>query len=211
MESNPQYSQHLQKLMDKVNISNLQELSNLSGISERQLFRLEEGLLPTMEVRALLKLCQVLQVSIIEMLENFCSEDLLQKDILTGNINQQEYINYKKELEQQKDILENQFQKQTLQILESYLIQLPTVLMAIEQNPQLPAQRLIPIIKPIENLLEKWEIKPLEKVGDQVNYNPQLHQLMEGIAQKGDRVKVRYVGYTQRDKLLYRAKVSPIN
>jgi molecular chaperone GrpE (heat shock protein) len=83
--------------------------------------------------------------------------------------------------------------------------------MTIEQNPQLPAQRLIPIMKPLEKLLEKWEIKPLEKVGSQVNYNPQFHQLMEGIAQEGDRVKVRYVGYIQRDKLLYRAKVSPIN
>jgi DNA-binding Xre family transcriptional regulator len=86
MKSNSDYSQNLQKLMDKVNVANLQELSHLSGISERQLFRLEEGLLPTMEVRALLKLCQVLQVSVTEMLENFCDQDLLPKDILKQNV-----------------------------------------------------------------------------------------------------------------------------
>jgi hypothetical protein len=33
---------------------------------------------------------------------------------------------------------------------------------------------------------------------------------MEGNAQPGDFVKVRYVGYRQGEKLLHRAKVSPL-
>jgi hypothetical protein len=37
-----------------------------------------------------------------------------------------------------------------------------------------------------------------------------LHQLLEGTAQPGDLVKVRYTGYRQGDKLLYRVKVSPV-
>jgi hypothetical protein len=33
---------------------------------------------------------------------------------------------------------------------------------------------------------------------------------MEGHAEVGDRVRVRYTGYWQGEKLLYRAKVSPV-
>ncbi|MGB7379946.1 MAG: XRE family transcriptional regulator, partial [Rivularia sp. (in: cyanobacteria)] len=37
-----------------------------------------------------------------------------------------------------------------------------------------------------------------------------IHQLIEGNAQPTEKVKVRYTGYRQGDKLLYRAKVSPV-
>ena len=49
-------------------------------------------------------------------------------------------------------------------------------------------------------------------VGEVVPYDPQFHQLLEGggNAETGDPVIIRYVGYLQGDKLLYRAKVSPV-
>lgn len=217
MKDPSNYGNYLQELMTKVGISSVPELSKLSGISEWQLWRLEGGLLPRIEVQLLLKLSHILQVSVIEIIEKFYPESLLKNEILkTHNISdqitniQQEYLKLQQELEKQKEILENQFQQQTLQILESYLIQFPTVIATIENKPDLPAKNLIPVIKQIEKLLEKWNIKAIETVGNQVNYNPQIHQLMEGQGEIGDQVKVRYVGYIQGEKLLYRAKVSPV-
>ena len=42
-------------------------------------------------------------------------------------------------------------------------------------------------------------------------YDPQYHQIIKGTAQVGELVKVRYVGYKQEDKLLHKAKVSPVD
>ena len=53
-------------------------------------------------------------------------------------------------------------------------------------------------------------MEAIAPVGAEVAYDPQLHQPLEGTAQPGEKVKVRYTGYRQGDKLLYRAKVSPI-
>jgi molecular chaperone GrpE (heat shock protein) len=74
----------------------------------------------------------------------------------------------------------------------------------------LAAVKLLPLVRPIEQLLQKWEVEEIAPVGAEVAYDPQLHQLLEGTAQPGEKVKVRYTGYHQGDKLLYRAKVSPI-
>ena len=57
--------------------------------------------------------------------------------------------------------------------------------------------------------MEHWNVESIAPVGAEVPFDPQLHQLMEGYAQKGEMVKIRYTGYRQGDKLLFRAKVSP--
>jgi molecular chaperone GrpE (heat shock protein) len=56
--------------------------------------------------------------------------------------------------------------------------------------------------------LQHWGIESIAPVGAELPYNPQQHQLIEGTAEAGQSVKVRYTGYRQGDKLLYRAKVS---
>ncbi len=48
-------------------------------------------------------------------------------------------------------------------------------------------------------------------VGTELPYDSRQHQLMGGTANPGDLVRVRYAGYKQGDRLLYRAKVSPVN
>jgi molecular chaperone GrpE (heat shock protein) len=67
---------------------------------------------------------------------------------------------------------------------------------------------LVKLVYPLENLLKQWQIEPISFVGAEIPFDPQLHQLLEGNADSGDLVKVRYVGYRQGEKLLYRAKVS---
>jgi len=221
MKSLSEYSEYLQELITKVGITNLTELSNLSGISEWQLWRLEAGLLPKIEVENLLKLAQILEVSLLEIIEKFYPQSSEKEAIFKEDLNsmtsdhqnlaiEQEYLRIKQELANQKDILEQEFQQQTLAILESYLIQFPTVIATIENNPELSAQKVIPFIKFIEKLLEKWNIQAIGKVGEITNYNPQFHQLMEGNTEINEQVKIRYVGYLQGEKILYRAKVSPV-
>lgn len=97
-----------------------------------------------------------------------------------------------------------------LETLETWLRQWPTVVAAIAKNPDLPASRLVPLLKPLENLLTEWDVVAIATVGEELPFDPQWHQLLEGQANPGDRVRVRYVGYCYQGKLLYRAQVSPI-
>ena len=95
--------------------------------------------------------------------------------------------------------------------MESWLLQWPTAAQKARENQHLAAVKLLPLLRPIEQLLQQWGVEAIAPVGAELPYEPQLHQLMEGTAQPGETVKVRYTGYRQADKLLYRAKVSPIS
>ncbi len=77
-----------------------------------------------------------------------------------------------------------------------------------QENPQLQAVKLLPFVRPVEQLLREWGGEVIAPVGAQVPYGPHLHQLLDGTAQVGEPVIVRYTGYRQGNKLLYRAKVS---
>jgi molecular chaperone GrpE (heat shock protein) len=122
---------------------------------------------------------------------------------------QQEYARLQEILAQQRAALWQEFQQSSLQTLESLLLQLPTAAHAAQQNPQVPAVKLLPLLRPFDDLLQAWGVEAIAQVGTEIPYDPQQHQLMEGTAQVGDRVRVRYTGYRQNEKLLYRAKVSP--
>jgi molecular chaperone GrpE (heat shock protein) len=123
----------------------------------------------------------------------------------------QEYQRLQQQFAEQRETLLQEFQQSSVQVLESWLLQWPTAAYAVTQNDQLPAIRLLPLIKPVEQLLQQWGIDAIASVGDELAYDPQWHQLMSGTVQPGELVRVRYVGYRQGDKLLYRAKVSPVN
>ena len=124
---------------------------------------------------------------------------------------QQEYQRLQRQIEEQKESLNQEFQQESLQILESWLLQWPTAIAIVQKNPQLPAERILPLMKPVKQLVQKWGLKEIASVGEEVPYNPRQHELIKGISEIGDPVKVRYVGYKQGDKLLYRAKVSAID
>jgi DNA-binding Xre family transcriptional regulator len=217
--SSPQKNPHLlQQLMRRVGISSFRALSHATGVSEKQIRRLRRGEVDQVRLETLLKLSRVLQVSIAELLEILVPseyqspEQTPQNSELTHELEslRQEYDRLQHQLQQQKQTLQQEFQQSSLQILESLLLQLPTAAYAAQQNPQAPAVKLLPLLKPLERLLQEWGIEAIAEVGSEVAYDPQQHQLMEGFAEAGDLVRVRYTGYRQGDKLLYRAKVSPI-
>ena len=60
--------QKLQQLMQQAEIANFEELSQVSGVSQWQLNRLLTGLLPKLSITDLLKLSQVLKLSLEQLL-----------------------------------------------------------------------------------------------------------------------------------------------
>ncbi len=206
--------QILYQLMEKAGISDLSELSQLSGIAELQLIRLQHGLMPKMQIEILLKLSQALQIPVDKLLTLFCPEFQLpsssrqEDDSAALDTLKQEYQRLQQQLEQQREILAQEFQQASVQSLESWLLQWPTAAFVAQQNPQLPAVKLLPLVKPVTDLLKHWGVEAIASVGETIPYDPQWHQLMEGSAEPGETVKIRYVGYRQGEKLLYRAKVS---
>lgn len=218
--SQPDFTHKLQDLMQRVGVSSFKALARSSGVSERQLMRLRRGEVIQMRVDTLLKLSQALQVPLTELVATFSSFDPRGAQAFaapTGESKQaiadlkREYERLQVQLEQQRQALWQEFQQSSLQVLESWLLQWPTAAHKAQENPQLPAVRLLPLMRPMEQLLQQWGIEAIAPVGAELPYDPQLHQLLEGAAQPGARVKVRYIGYRQGDNLLYRAKVSPIS
>lgn len=204
-------SDKLAYLMKNVNISGLKELSQLSGVSSWQLARLEHGLITRMEVATIIKLSQTLQISVTELIRTFAPEANLKPDTESLTTLKQEYQRLEQQLSEQRETLWQEFQQNSLNILESWLLQWPSAVVAANNNPQFPLKTLLMLVKPVEKLVISWGLKPIASVGAQLPYNPQEHQLLEGTAQPGDLVKVRNLGYKKGNKLLYRAKVSLIN
>ena len=207
----------LDRLMERVAINSLEQLSELAGVSVLQIKRLQYGLIDKLSVDTTIKLARALQISIEELITRFLesTKPLPEKETLDKanesiRFWQQESQKLEREMASLPEILNNQFQQASIQTIESWLLQWPTAVAAIEKNPDLPAARLIPLVNPVKELVEQWGIETIATVGEELAYDPQWHELMTGAADPGTKVRVRYVGYKQQDKILYKAKVSPI-
>lgn len=184
-EESNDYTLVLKSLMETVKITNFKELSAKAGVSQKQILNLRRGKVKSMRVDVLLALGSVLGVSVDELIGLF-----------SGKITRS---------------AREQFQREGLEIIEPWLLQWPTVVSAIAQNPHLPAQRIIKLLNPLEKLLQSWGVERIGQVGAEIPYNPQEHQLLSGNTEPESTVRVRYVGYRQGRKLLYRAQVEPID
>lgn len=212
------FTHTLQHLMQRVGFSSFRALSLTAGVSERQILRLRRGEVQQMRVDVLIKLSEVLQITLGELVETFSQIKLVKEKVPQNPELLQQITDLKTEyerslgqLEQQRELLLQEFQQTSLQLLESLLLQFPTAAHKAIENPQLAAVKILPLVeKPLQKLLQQWQVEAIAPVGAELSYDPQIHQLMEGTAQPGDKVKVRYTGYRQGDKLLYRAKVSVV-
>jgi transcriptional regulator with XRE-family HTH domain len=166
--------------METAGISSLRSLSQLSGVSQRQIKKLRCGETHQLSVHHALQLAHALKISPSELLN----------------------------LEPQSSNIQT-FQAETLNTLEPLLLQWPTAAYAAQKNPTAPAVRLLPLLKPIERLLQSWQIEPIGTVGEVVPYTPQLHQWAGESTPPAanEPVQIGHVGYRQGEKLLYRAKV----
>lgn len=209
--SDVNYTEQLQKLMQNVEIGNFNTLCNVVGISRRQLLKIRKGEVKQVKIETLINLSKALNITLDSLIRKLSDpeEELEISNITVIRPNNLNRIS--EESKQLQEIDEQKFQQSCLEILESLLLQFPTAAAKARENPQLPAINILPLVeKPLERLLQAWGIEAIAQVGEEVFYNPQLHQAMEGNISPNQIVKVRYVGYQQRGKLLYRAKVSSI-
>ncbi|MFN5513841.1 MAG: helix-turn-helix domain-containing protein [Cyanobacteriota bacterium] len=204
----PPYRSALADLMAAVQIETLEELSRRSGLTEWQLRRAEWGLLPKLPLEAAQRLAKALQISLGELSQNLGrvpKESASETETL-----RREYQRLQGELDGQRRRLEADFRREALQILEPWLRQWPSAVVAAETNPDWPARKLVPLTRPIFTLLQRWQVESLGAPGEIVPYNPQWHEVLEQGAElaPGEPVQIRYSGYRQGETLLFRAKVS---
>jgi DNA-binding Xre family transcriptional regulator len=206
------YTPQLRQLMHSRGLPSFQSLYK-AGLSKQQIKDLRQGKIDRLRLSSLQKIAQVLNICLEELLQQFSpaiassKPNAYQHEIQTLK---QEYQRLADQLAQQQQTLQQAFQTESLQVLESWLIQWPKAAHAARHNPQLPAVKLLPLIRPIEELLQRWQIESIGEVGAEVTYDPQLHLLLTGTAAPATPVQVEYVGYRQGDRLLHRAKVSLI-
>jgi molecular chaperone GrpE (heat shock protein) len=238
------YTPQLKQLMHPVGFHSFAALARATGVSRTDINRLRRGQILELRLEKVLQLTQALEVPLEELVTTFSSiipvavlkpsqqekADLpppapvqtksqstaqeysqLQQTLDTLN---QEYQRLQRQLQDHQAQLWQEHQRFTVQALESLLLQWPTAAYAARQHPEAPAVKILPLLRPLEALLDAWGIVPIGEVGAEITFDPQWHQLMPGggsTTTQGDRVKVRYVGYRQGETLLYRAKVSPLS
>lgn len=188
--------------MKAAGISSLRSLSQLSGVSRRQIEKLRSGETHQLSVHHALQLAHALKISPSELLN-------LEPQGSSTQAIQAEYQRLKDELSEMRSQLLQEFQAETLNTLEPLLLQWPTAAYAAQKNPTAPAVRLLPLLKPLEQLLQAWQIEPIGTVGEVLPYTPQFHQWAEETAppEANESVQIGHVGYCQGERLLYRAKV----
>ncbi|MCS6812037.1 MAG: helix-turn-helix transcriptional regulator [Cyanobacteria bacterium] len=212
MTSQP-YCQQLQMLMQQAGISSLRSLSRQAGVSLWQVRQVQAGNLHNMRLAVLQALSRALRLSLADFLSAFGAstpDPQPQTDQPPAMVSRQEYDRLHQQLNLQRELLTQELQRHSLDTLESLLVQLPTARYAATHNPQLPAKNVLLLLTPLDRLLTQWGLAYLDAVGDEVPYDPQRHQLTEGSAQPGDRVKVRYAGYAWRGNLLRRSQVTAL-
>ncbi|MEP0855816.1 nucleotide exchange factor GrpE [Trichocoleus sp. DQ-U1] len=215
-DSVQQFARQLQQRMQLLGISSYKALSRQAGVSERQVKRLRLGQVSQMRVETLIKLSQALKVPVNELLTAFgdrkppaLGEQINREPELASL--QQEYHRLRSLLEQQRETLMQEFQMSSLQVLESFLLYWPTAAARALENPQMEAVKLLPLVRPVQQMLSQWGVEAIASVGAELPYDPQFHQLIKGTAQPGEIVKVSNLGYRQGEKLLHRVKVSAIS
>ena len=195
----------LQELMQKVSINSFKELARSTGTSTHTISKLRSGKLDTLRWGSIVKISNTLKISTSEFIKIFGDSQTGYREL---ELLQQEYRHLQQQFQQQRETLRSEFQSQSLQTLESFLTYFPTAKHAAINNPDFPASKIFPLIGSIDRLIQQWGVTLIGSVGSQVAYDPRWHQLIEGTANRDELVTVRYVGYRQGEKLIFRSQVS---
>lgn len=174
-------------LMAKAQIAGWQQLSDQSEISIKRLRKLRRGQSDHLKLSELVQLSRSLQISLGELLENLGIPVSVAASSAPSLA---------------------EFQLASLQTIESFLTYWPAAAHQVQKNPEFPASKLLPLVKPIDLLLANWQVVSIGQVGEILPFNPQQHQAIDGQITAGEMVMVRYPGYQQDGKLLWRSRVS---
>ena len=215
-------SKQLKELMAAAGITSYQALSRQSGVSPWQIKLLRAGKGNQMRLKILDQLANALKVSLSSFLKTF---ELLEEEMQEAKETQpstpetatrqlaaikQEYDRLQTQLEKSEAIGRSQVKADALQTLESWLVQWPTIAKRAKENEALQAVKVLPFVHPVEQLMNDWGIEAIAPVDAEVDYDPQLHQLVGGTAEAGKTVRVTHSGSFYENKILHRAKVKLI-
>jgi len=205
-------SQALRQLMTGCDIATFKALSLRSQVSLGAIKRLQQGHILAMQVQTVGKIAGVLGISVDSLVRSLTTESIAIPQPQAANSElHQEYDRLAQQLKHQETNLREVFQHEALQTLEPWLIQWSAAAHAAQTNPQLMASKLLPLLTPIDRLLVEWGVSAIGAIGEECDYNPALHQGMNGDCQLGDRVRVRFLGYRYQNSngnhVLHRAKV----
>ena len=201
----------LRSLMQRANIPSYRALAAQAQVSRWQVQQLRTGNVEKMRVALVAQLADALDISISELLNKFSSGLNLSESSSQLARLQQEYQRLQQAVAQQQKMAQQQLQTEALQTLESWLVQWPTIAKrAQEKGEALPAVKILPFVRPVEQLMAEWGVEAIAPIDAQVPYDPQFHQLKDGTANPGDLVRVANSGYCHQERLLHRAIVKPI-
>lgn len=211
--SQSSFAEQFLRWRDAAGIPSWQALAEQAGLSLYQVRQLRQGSFERLRFSSLAAIAETLNIPLPELVAAAYPHPAATVDhphLPPNPLQHWESKQLQKALQQQKQQLLNEFQQAGLHTLEPWMLQWYRAVAAIQKNPQLPAMNLIPLMRPVETLLEQWGVTPIAIVGDEVSYNPQWHQMSHGIGQPGDHVRVVMPGFRQGDRLLHRAQVVPI-
>lgn len=210
----------LKALMQQANIPSFRALATQAKVSEWQVKQLRAGNVQVMRLAVLMKLADTLQLTLMEFLQAFgeASGEIQRSatDAVVGTAEEtqkltQEYQRLQAQMRQQTESARSQLKSDALQTLETWLVQWPTIAKrAQDKGDALAAVKVLPFVKPVEKLMGEWGVDAIAPVDAQVAYDPQLHQLVGGIAEPGATVQVTHSGRQYQGKLLHRAKVKVV-
>jgi len=223
METNQtDYSFRLQELMQRVEIPSYRALSDRAGVSRWAINLLRQGKLERLRVDVLMRLSQTLAMPLSGLIARFSESGGDQVNPSVSGVGsapstaspdvealRREYERLQQQLADQEQEVRQRVQRDAIATLESWLVQWPTAVYAAQNNPDLSATKLLPLARPIETLLQSWDVTPIGTVGQEEPFDPTIHQPREGNPQVGQIVRIRNVGYRHGEKIVYRAKVSP--
>ncbi|MBU6228285.1 MAG: helix-turn-helix domain-containing protein [Cyanobacteria bacterium REEB459] len=198
-------SPRLQRLMQRAGLTSYRALCQAAAVPRVTVDRLRQGQLGGLRVDRVQRLSRVLGTTTAELIDYFVDSEA---DLETSNPVSGPDLEAAARGAGSDSALVQQFQDQAMALLEPWLLQWPAAVYAAQHNPTLPASRLIPLCQPWQLLLASWQVSAIGTVGAEATYDPRLHQPLEGTLQPGQRVRIRYPGYRQGDRLLHRARVS---
>ncbi|MBE9060516.1 helix-turn-helix transcriptional regulator [cf. Phormidesmis sp. LEGE 11477] len=196
-----QISQILRELMQAAGITSYRLLAERAGVSRWQIQQLKNGHIQKMRLASLMQISAALKIDFTDLCAHFESGQLQKYS------REHQENHHKSNLE---TTAADTLQETALQTLESWLIQWPTIVKRAQDRPDLPATKILPFVRPVEQLMAEWGVEPIATVDCQVEYDPTYHQLVAGSAKPGDCVRVTHTGIIHHGKLLHRAKVKPI-
>jgi molecular chaperone GrpE (heat shock protein) len=193
----------LKQLMRQSGVKSFKQLAKTTGLSIGTLRKLRKGRIESMRWGTFVKIAATLQIPTAELLIELKIVESFQNEQL-----KQEYDRLQQQLVDSQTQANERLIATAIDRLESFLTYYPTAKLAAAERPDFLASKLIPLIAPVEDLIASWGVTAIGEIGDILPYDPQFHQSIEDEIEPGESVKIRYLGYTIGDRLLFRAGVS---